>query len=146
MPQGCDFWCDNKDCSNHGETIVMHGVWPAKRIAVAIAEAHAQGDLSRMKALENRRDAGRKIALFVYPEDKSLSPAGYRLQFYCPSCLIVEDKDCGRDPKEANGMADNPPDCGKCGGKRVSLKSSIPTSIPCPTCHVPMKQFHWFTK
>jgi hypothetical protein len=146
MPQGCDFTCHNKACPNHGETIVMHGVWPTKPIRKAIVEAQCRGDMSQAAALQRREDEWRKVALFVYPADKQLSPAGYRLQLYCPACLIVEDVDCGRDPKEAKDKADNPTECGKCHGARKSLKSSVATSLPCPSCGVALHQFHWFTK
>lgn len=144
MPQGCDFSCGNQRCLDFGKVIVMHGVWPTKNIDEAIAEA--EPDPERKAALESRKAAGRGTALFVYPVDKGACPCGYRLQLYCPSCLVIDDKDCSCDPNEAKSMSDNPPSCPTCGVARFSMRKAVDSGLPCPSCGVPMSQFLWFTK
>lgn len=144
MPQGCDFTCKKPGCPGFEKTIVMHGVWPTKGIDEAIAEAGE--DAERKAVLEARKVVGRKTSLFVYPQDKGRPPRGYRLQLYCPACLIVEDKDCCLDPADAKTASDFPPACGKCGGVRLSMKKAIEQGIRCPCCQSPLHPFHWFTK
>lgn len=143
MPQGCDFTCRTPGCPGFEKTIVMHGVWPTKRIDEAIAEVD---DPEHKAVLEARKERGRKTSLFVYPRDKNRPPCGYRLQLYCPKCLVVEDMDCGRDKRTASAAADDPPDCPTCGGPRLSLKKAIESGIQCPLCKQALKPFHWFTK
>jgi DNA-directed RNA polymerase subunit RPC12/RpoP len=120
----------------------MHGVWPTKDIAEAVAEA---GDSPDGVALRARMAAGRRTALFVYPRDKGKPPVGYRLGLYCPSCLVVDDEDCGTS-SDAKGKADDPPPCGRCGGKRMSLKRAVEDGIQCPHCGKRLEPSHWFTK
>ena len=144
MPQGCDFTCRNTECAGFEKTIVMHGIWPTMCIDDAIAEYG--DDIERINALELKKAEGRVASLFVYPKDKSRQPVGYRVQLYCPICLMMDNIDCGLDKNEAKNLSDNPSQCGKCSGNRLSLKTAVVSGIPCPICHVKLHLFHWFTK
>ena len=143
MPQGCDFTCNNKDCHGYEKTIVIHGVWPTKSINQSIAEAG--NDPERKAALTQRKADGRITALFVYPQDVGREPVGYRIQLYCPSCLVVEDTDCDNRDKVLE-LFRSPSSCPKCGSCRFSLKTATELGLRCPCCQEKMEGFFWFTK
>lgn len=141
MPQGCDFTCKTAGCVACDSVITLHGVWPTKNIDDAISDSE---DKDIIAALKGRKNAGRTTALFVYPDDIKRTPCGYRVQVYCPSCLVVEDVDCNKE--DAIAFSDNPPACHRCGGLRLSLKKAVEIGIECPHCHGSLIPNYWFTK
>ena len=143
MAEGCDFHCNNKDCNNFGKVIILHGIWPTKNIDEAIDESE---DPERKEALVHRKEEGRTTALFVFPQDNKKNPVGYRMQFYCPSCLRIEDFDCSPDREQAYKLYKFPPICEACNGSRISLNTAIMDGIYCPLCLTRLHCFHWFTK
>jgi len=163
MPAGCEFICDNKECTQYRSSISISGHWPIGKIEEIIGIL-SKNPLSLKgikkeyynKLLEYKKE-GIKFASIVLPNSLEVPIIGYRLSFWSEKAKCLYQMDI-----ETNGklLSESIPDISsicpticpnkKC-IKRVEncelkpFEKVISDGICCPFCNKKMIQDRWFS-
>jgi len=150
MSYGCDFVCENRQCKNTGCKIPIHGAWEIALIDAVAGSGKYRDNHGWQKALAEKKANGMKHALVPYPNTDDIPVVGYRVQFFCPVCLVLWDEDYLREsyPSKEAMLADikaqgDSYKCRKCGHPALSAKKAKNEGIDCPGCHKPLNPIPW---
>jgi len=158
MPAGCEFFCDNKECSYFRTGFTIRGAWPLGNISLVINSSSVRQNKNFQEHLIELKDSGRKHACITLPNVDAISVEGFRFNFWCEGCSCVWDKDVFFTEEEQSEWEDKnlvPEEwfdnvtfdyvCSKCKGKLKSFDTVIEDGLSCPSCKEALGQSRWFS-
>jgi hypothetical protein len=153
MPAGCDFICNNNQCSQYKNGFVITAPWPMGKIELIISSLSKslivkplnQSVLDKMIEYKN---SGRKYACIIYPNKDNIETAAYRVQLWSPKAKCIWDFDIesnGESLQESIHKSNIPNVCPKTGEPLLNFTEVTKEGINCPFCGEKLQQSRWFT-
>ena len=146
---GCTHICTNTKCIAIGKELWLNPAWPIGEIEVVIGSSKVANDPTLKKAMEKRKEEGRKYACIQVPNDGEVPVVGFRFYFYCPDCHIIWEEDITftNGPMEPDELVPLSKTCDKCQAKLTnSDEINLNYNIPCPHCGMALNKRFWYTQ
>lgn len=135
---GCDFLCQNKDCSRFEQKIGMFSKWPLVDIDFLIDLVE---DQSFKNKLIHDKFMGRQVGIMVYPTDIKHEVLGFCFNGWCPAEKKVYVYDVlNKDYSDEYTI----PNISEQGNKIYSFQECLEAGISCPFCGTEMRKEKWF--
>jgi len=158
MPAGCEFYCDNDECSSYRSGFTIRGAWPLGNINLIINSSPVRQNKPFQQKLIERKEDGRKYACITLPNTDAVPVEGYRFTLWCNACLCVWENDVFFTKEEQDEWEDKDLvpeswfnnvkmsyECPKCKGQLKSFDTVVEDGINCPTCSKQLTQSRWFS-
>lgn len=153
MASGCEFMCENKDCKQYKNGIVVTAPWPLGDIDRIISCSNIFKNKEFQDGLRKLRDQGRKYACLIFPNIDEIPTAGFRVHMWCDKCPCLWSYDAMLSIETVNmedaiQKAKIPENCPTCESKLKTVNELLDEKdggIICPSCKVKMKSHPWFS-
>ena len=148
MPAGCDFVCNNEECSNYESGFTMTSPWPMGSIYCVLESSSVKRKDDLKDHLIQLKQDGRKYACIPFPNLDNIEHIATRVQLWSPDANCLWEYDVMNpelDIQEAIKLAQDIPDkCPKTGGELLEFTKIIGSEVKCPMCGQKLSTNRWF--
>ena len=150
MPSGCEFKCDNKECSNYNSGFTVLAPWSIGDIDKIINAKAVKKNQPFQAELIKLKESGKQYSCINYPNVDKIDKVGYRVQKWCDKCLVIWNFDAMiQNPEETAEetveKANITNSCSKCNETLKQLTQMVEDGVPCPSCKQKLTHQVWFS-
>ena len=149
MPAGCEFYCNNENCSAYRTGFSMTAPWPMGNICIVINSAKVKHTPDLKEHMVAAKNAGKKYGCINYPDIDDIEIEAYRVQLWSPkaNCFHEFYVEAGDEEELTDNLpyANIPDKCPTTGGPLFDFNETTRDGILCPHCERQLHQNRWFT-